>query len=221
MPERPLLILPAPGEPAQRRKKRGGGGRFNRPGRERQAERLTPRFEQLQRTLEARRTRLQTDVQGIVPEEVVVLETIGTIEGFIRAVEKIPGMEWLGEIEEEDIPPDDDFFALDDEDERQSDRMLRGRLFMIFTNQDALHQMLSLWATWQAGQKLLYGLGRWTTLFEQLRDVRPWGSETGCSKPVCSTTGASASSRGRRSSRARSSSGIGRHHSSAELPETG
>jgi hypothetical protein len=110
-----------------------------------------------------------------VPEEVVVLETIGTVEGFIRAVEKIPGMEWLGEIDEEDIPPDDDFFAVDDEEERRPDKMLRGRLFMIFTNQEALRQMLSLWATWQAGQKLPRGLGRWNTLFERLRDVRPWG----------------------------------------------
>lgn len=175
MPERPLLILPAPAEPAERRKKRGGGGRFHRPSRERQAERLMPRFEQLQRALEARRARLQTEAQGLVPEEVVVLETVGTVEGFIRAVEKVPGMEWLGEIEEEDIPPDDDFFALDDDEVRRRDKNLRGRLFMIFTNQEALRQMLSLWAMWHADQKLPHGLGRWKTLFAQLRDVRPWG----------------------------------------------
>jgi hypothetical protein len=176
MPERPLLILPAPGEPVTRRKKHGGGGRFNRPGRERQAKRLAPRFEQLQQALEAGRARLQTETHGLVPEVVVVLETVGTVEGFIQAVEKIPGMEWLTEIEEEDIPPDDDFFALNDDSERR-EKSLRGRLFMIFTSQDALRQMLSLWAAWQAGQKLPYGLGRFKTLFEQLRDVRPWGVE--------------------------------------------
>ena len=175
MPERPLLILPIPGEPAERRKKGSGGGRFQKPSRERQLERLAPRFEQLQRALEARRARLQTESQGLVPEEVVVLETVGTLEGFIRAVEKIPGMEWLSEIEEEDIPADDDFFALDDDSERRPDKPLRGRLFMIFTNQDALRQMLALWAAWQAEQKLPHGFGPWKTLFEQLRDVRPWG----------------------------------------------
>lgn len=175
MPERPLLILPAPGQPAERRKKRGGGGQFHRPDRERQAERLTPRFEQLQRALDARRARLQTEAQGLVPEEVVVLEAIGSVEGFIRAVERVPGLEWLGEIEVEDIPPDDDFFALDDQGERRSDKALRGRLFMIFTNQEAHRQMLSLWATLQAGQKLPRGLGRWETLFDQLYDLRPWG----------------------------------------------
>jgi hypothetical protein len=175
MPERPLLILPAASEPLSRPKKRSSTGRFHRPGRERQSERLTPRLEQLQRAIEERRARLQTEAQGLVPEEVIVLETVGTVEGFIRAVEKIPGLEWLCEIEEEGIPPDDDFFALDDDDRRRPDKALRGRLFMIFSNQDALRQMLSLWASWQKDQKLPHGFGRWKTLFEQLRDVRLWG----------------------------------------------
>ncbi|MGH9896610.1 MAG: hypothetical protein ACREA0_32355, partial [bacterium] len=83
-------------------------------------------------------------------------------------------MEWLAEIEAEDIPPDDDFFALDKE-KRRIDKALRGGLFMIFTNQEALHQLLSLWTSWQADRKLPRGLGGWKTLFEQLRDIRPWG----------------------------------------------
>lgn len=46
---------------------------------------------------------------------------------------------------------------------------------MVFANQEALQQMLSLWNSWQADQKLPHGLGRWKNLFERLRDVRPWG----------------------------------------------
>lgn len=175
MPDRPLLILPTPVEPVERRKKGGGSGRVQRPSRERQAERLTPRFEQLQQVLDARHTRLQADSQGVVPEEVVVLETVGTVDDFVRAVERVPGMEWLAEIEEEEIPPDDDFFALGNRQQDRSDKPLRGRLFMLFTNQGALQQMLSLWAIWQADEDLPRGLGRWKTLFEQLRDVRAWG----------------------------------------------
>jgi hypothetical protein len=175
MPERPLLILPLPGEPSERQKKSPGRGHVHYPSRERQAERLAPRFEDLQRTLEARRARLQMEAPGLIPEEVIVLETVGTVEGFIRAVEKIPGMEWLGEIEEEEIPPDDDFFALDERLRSRPDKPLRGRLFMIFTNQTARRQMLSLWGTWQASRDLPRGLGRWGILFKQLRDVRPWG----------------------------------------------
>ena len=173
----PLLILPAPGDPIKRRKKPPGIPSFHRPARERQAERLTPRFEELQRALEARRARLHTEAQALVPEEVVVLETVGTVQGFIRGVEKIPGLEWLGEIEEDDIPPDDDFFALDQKKRRQPGRMLRGRLFMIFTNQRALRQILSLWAMWRSGRVLPRGLRSWRRLFEQLRDVRRWGTQ--------------------------------------------
>lgn len=174
MPERPLLVLPTPEQSAEREKKSGGGDRPHHPNPERQAERLTPRLEDLQRAFDGRRARLQTDTHGLIPEEVVVLETVGPVDAFIRAVQKIPGMEWLSEIEGEEIPPDYDFFSIDSKGRPKPDKPLRGRLFMIFTNQDALQQMLGLWRTYKANKSLPRGLGRWKTLFEQLRDVRPW-----------------------------------------------
>lgn len=175
MPEWPLLILPSPGAPGRRKQKSGGGGRPHLPTRERQAERLVPRFSLLQQALDARRARLHTEAAGIAPEEVVVLETVGPVEDFIVAVRNIDGLEWLGEIEEEDIPPDDDFFVPDREGAPRAGKMLRGRVFLIFTNQQALQQLLSLWNTWKAGNALPRGLGKWADLFAQLRDVRPWG----------------------------------------------
>ena len=175
MPERPLLILPSPGEPVARRKKGVGGGQFHRPSPERQAERLSPRFERLQRALEERRVRLQMEARDLVPEEVVVLETVGTVGEFVRAVEAVPGMEWLAEIETEEIPPDDDFFALAGDGEARPDKALRGRVFMVLTNQTALQQMISLWNEWQSDRRLPRGLGKWKILFQQLRDVRHWG----------------------------------------------
>ncbi len=158
-----------------RRKRSPGGGSFHRPSPERQAERLSPRFEHLQQTLEERRARLQMEARDLVPEEVVVLEMVGTVDEFIRAVEAVPGMEWLAEIEAEEIPPDDDFFALTGDGEARPDKALRGRVFMVFTNQVALRQMISLWNEWRSDGRLPQGLGRWKTLFQQLRDVRAWG----------------------------------------------
>lgn len=114
------------------------------------------------------------DAQGLVPEDVVVLETVGAVEHFVQAVERIPGMEWLAEVEDVDMPPDDDFFVKNTEGERTG-RALSGRLFMVFANQAALDQMLSLWRLWKDGQSLEHGRGRWGTLFAQLRDVRRWG----------------------------------------------
>lgn len=176
MPERPLLILPTPTEPAKRSKKPGGGGRPHLPSRDRQAERLTPRFTVLQETLDARRARLRTESSGVIPEEVIVLETVGSVDNFIVAVRNIEGLEWLGEVEEEDIPPDDDFFVADHDGAPRAEKSLRGRLFLVLSNHQALQQMLSLWNSWKAGQELPWGFGKWSELFSQLRDVRPWGA---------------------------------------------
>ncbi len=175
MPERPLLILPAPGEPERRKKLGGGGGRLHLPLRGRQELRLSPRFALLQQALEARRVRLQTETVGITPEEVIVLETVAPVQDFIVAVRAFEGLEWLGEVEVEDIPPDDDFFVVNEEGERQPAKTLRGRIFLIFTNQRALRSLLSLWNSWKAGIDLPRGLRKWTYVFAQLRDVRPWG----------------------------------------------
>ncbi|MDP3723958.1 MAG: S8 family peptidase [Candidatus Omnitrophota bacterium] len=104
-----------------------------------------------------------------------MLETVGAVDNLIVAVRGIPGLEWLGEIEEEDIPPDDDFFVAAPDGTARLDKALRGRVFLVFTNQQALRQMLSLWESWKQGQALPYGFSKWTDLFFKLRDVRPWG----------------------------------------------
>ncbi len=175
MPERPLLILPTPTAPAKRGKRSGRAGRSHLPSRDRQAERLAPKFTILQETLDARRARLQTESSGVIPEEVIVLETVGSVDNFIVAVRNIEGLEWLGEIEEEDIPPDDDFFVEDSKGTPRVEKLLRGRLFLVLSNHQALQQMLSLWNSWKTGQGLPWGFGKWSELFSQLRDVRPWG----------------------------------------------
>lgn len=100
MPERPLLVLPSPGKPVPRPKGRGGGGGdFPRPTREDQAERLSPQFFALQEAFDKRRAELRMEASDLVPEEVVVLETVGTVDDFIRAVKRVPEMEYLADVE--------------------------------------------------------------------------------------------------------------------------
>ncbi len=175
MAERPLLILPTPGEPAARLKKSGRGGLPHVPSRSRQGERLALRFAAVQHAFETQRARLQADPAGVVPEQVIVLETVGSVQDFIVAVRKVDGLEWLGEIEEEDIPPDDDFFVVDKKTQAPTQKTMRGRLFMILSNQQSLRELISLWDRWKAGQRLDHGLAKWGNLFTQLRNVRPWG----------------------------------------------
>jgi len=177
MPEKPLLILPTPGNPIERRKRTGGGAKIGLPSRQRQSERLSPRFTALQQSFNDRRARLRVEAVGVVPEEVLVLETAGPVEDFLTAVRNLRGMEWLGEIEEEDIPPDDDFFALDSRGRPKPKKTLRGRVFIVFSNQQALDQMFSLWHRWKGGEQLPTGLRRWNQVFSHLRNIRPWGVE--------------------------------------------
>ena len=49
----------------------------------------------LQAAIEAERLRLQQLAPAENPEFVIVLETIGTVANFAKAVEKVPGLEWL------------------------------------------------------------------------------------------------------------------------------
>ncbi len=170
MVDRPLLIFPKP-DHISRSKPRGGFSQYHLPSFERQCNRLEPIFRQLQESFDHRNAELQQSTTGIEPEQVLVMEIIGTIEAFVNAVKKIEGFEWLCEFEVEDILPDDDFYF-----EENKDKNLKGRLFLVMTNQEALKQMLSLWEKYQADSnyKFQWGLGRFKQLFKLLKNIRRW-----------------------------------------------
>jgi hypothetical protein len=170
MPERPLLILPPPGQPDERTKRSVPPPKLHFPPTGRQGERLGPRFRILEEAFEAKRTQIQTDPTGIVPEEVLVLETVGSVSDFMMAVRNVPGLEWMAEVEEEDIPPDEDFY-----DPKREAKPLSRHLYLLFSNIQALNELLALWRSWQAEQTLPHGKGKWRQVFTQLRDVRRWG----------------------------------------------
>lgn len=76
MPDRPLLLLPPP-ETIPRPRPRRGFPKMNYPSTTRQGVRLGPKFAALQEALATRRARLGAEAGDIVPEEVLVLETVG------------------------------------------------------------------------------------------------------------------------------------------------
>jgi hypothetical protein len=144
------------------------------PSVSRQGERLSPVFQQLQTSFNVRCVELQQTPSGIDPEQVLVIETIGNIENFANAVKKISGLEWMGEIEADEIAPDEDFY-FDDKPEKE----LSGRLYLVMSNQKALTQMLSLWTQYQAdtSMKFQHGLTKFRDVFLHLKDIRRWGVE--------------------------------------------
>ena len=172
MPDRPLLLFPTPQLAERTKPKNRPFGQLHKPDVTKQGKRLSPMFAELQDAFEERRVEIQQNATGINPEEVLVIETIGGVENFARAVKQINGLEWMGEFECVDIVPDEDFY-----DEISPDKELVGRLYLVMTNYQALKEMLSLWSLYQANPNMKFsrGLTKFRDVFRCLKSVRRWG----------------------------------------------
>ncbi len=105
MTEKPLLIFPTFNKaPREKRPKPTTAPNFHLPGFQQQRDRFIPQFESMMNCF------ITDTADGIEPEYVLVLETVGKIEDFERAVRAIKGLEWLAEIDTDDIEPDNDYY---------------------------------------------------------------------------------------------------------------
>ena len=172
--ERPLLIFPS-FQLAKRDKRSGIGKLPHAPDKSEQIKRLGPQFKRLQQTFETERLAFQTDSQGLFPEFVLVIETRGRIENFCRAAQGI-GIGWLGEIDLDDLEPDDDFYYLDKNGQR-TEKHLDGRLYLGMTDQRALEELLKLWERFKRGQPLSRGNTKWQEFFSHAKDIRRWSAK--------------------------------------------
>lgn len=177
MADRPLLILPQPEAHDERSKLGPAPSRLKFPKASRQQNRLGPRLAALEKQFASRSVGIRTEATGLEPEEVIVLEIVGTVEDFSKAVRKVDGLEWLGELIEPEIEATEDFFEANKETGIPTAKVLSGRLFLVFSNKTALQQILGLWTTWQSGQQLPHGYAKWKDVFKRLRDIRVWGVE--------------------------------------------
>jgi hypothetical protein len=174
MPDQlPLLVFP------QRRTVQPEAGRPafspppHLPSRARQIERLGRGLNTLQQNWMQYRASLSDAMPGLEPETVLVIEIIGRVDDFRAAVESA-GLEWLGEWDQVDIDPDEDFYAADEQG-RPKASPLTGRLFLSMANERGMRELLSLWELWVAGRPLPRGKSAWGKVFEQLRNIRRWG----------------------------------------------
>lgn len=167
----PLLLLPRPTD-AGPKNKGSGPTTLHLPSRQRQVERLAPAFEELGRAIASDVTSLRASAYATAPECVVVFETAGPVEGFVSAV-RATGLDWLGEFDEDDIPPDDDFF-----DPADRTATMSGRVFLVMANQQAIDQLISLWKRYSADEsaKFPHACATLKTVFKQLRAVRRWNT---------------------------------------------
>ncbi len=170
MPDRPLLLFPTP-QSADKTKQKPPFWRVHKPNVARQGQRLLPMFNQLQAAFDARRVEIQQNTAGIGSEQVLVMETIGSVDNFANAVRRIKGLEWMGELESDEIAPDEDFY-----DEANSEKELDGRLYLVMTNQRALNEMLSLWRRYQKNPDMQFerGITKFRDMFLHLKNIRWW-----------------------------------------------
>src|SRR4051794_40696591 len=136
MAELPLLFFPKAilDAPA----KRGGGGApLIKPTPAQQQARHDQKFRDIADSFED----LTSSIEGMDPEQVIVLETIGeAVDDLAKAAAQVPGLEWLTEIELEDCAPSDGF-----EDEKNAAKPLTHRLSALMSNQKAMTQLIPLW----------------------------------------------------------------------------
>jgi len=168
MADKPILIFPAATVAARAGLPPAFPPRPPRPSQAQQRQRLTARFQALSQQFGT----IQTDTAGIDPEQVIVLETVGSLSNFQNVVRRIQGMEWLGDFDV-DVASDDPGFLVDGTDPTE----LKGRLFVVAANRTAYNELLSLWNRWTqaADEKLPRNYGPLAEAFKYLNDVRPWG----------------------------------------------
>ena len=174
MAEHPLLAMPPP---KRIKPSSGGWPRENTSPvtPDRQAVRVGPKFRRLERALANPETLvdLRDDPAAIVPERALVFELSSQTVDFYRAIRYIPGLEFLGEDEDEKAP-DEDFFVVDAQG-RKTDKPVSRRFYFTIPDKVALNELVSLWHRYQRGEELGYGRAEWKKVFNYLDDIRPWG----------------------------------------------
>jgi hypothetical protein len=104
-PEHPLLLLPKFGPPLPRVTRQFPmTGTYRIPPRAEQSGFVRPKLESM---LEAS---VFESASGASPENILVLETVGRLDGFRTAVNAVPNLKWLAEIDLDEMESDDRFY---------------------------------------------------------------------------------------------------------------
>ncbi len=145
------------------------------PGHGKQVTRLGAQLTTLQQDFERYKASVSGSVAGFEPETVLVIEIAGSVNEFRQAVEAI-GLEWMGEWDIDDIPPDEDFFERNTKGER-TNKAVKGRMFLSLGNEAGMRELLSLWEKWRDNKTLPSGKTKWRDVFNQTVQIRRWGIE--------------------------------------------
>lgn len=130
---------------------------------------MDPQFRELARVLENSAIQASSNAETFAQESILVVRTRCSGLEFQRALNGIPGMEWLAEAELDEVDSDEDFF-----DERDRTKPLKGQILFSFSNQTALRELLRLWNVWTSGGDIGRGQTVWRDIFSLMDEIRPW-----------------------------------------------
>lgn len=126
-------------------------------------QRLGPKFTRLREVLarDEGALELRADPTALAPETIIVFELTGALRDFSKAVDRVPGLRFIGQ--------EDGAFEEGDEDENS------GELYLTVPDAAALQQILRMWDLHNDQKPLGVGHREWTAVFQCLHDVRRWG----------------------------------------------
>lgn len=167
----PLLMLPEPIE-HQKSKRVGFRNKVHRPDTETQKKRLAPQFMRIQDALKKKKIGIQFSPRGIDPELALVFDVAESLSSFYGSVSKIDGLEWLFDLEDKNMAPDEYFYY-----EQNANDTIDGHVYCVMSNKSALDQILSLWHHYIEEENYVFPRGYTSLrdLFHLLRDVHIWG----------------------------------------------
>ncbi|OLU32849.1 S8 family peptidase [Pseudomonas sp. PA27(2017)] len=171
----PLLVFPQAKTIAPPKGKGFPSSQPHVPGHGKQVVRLGPQLTALQQEFDRYKANVSGSAAGLEPETVLVIEIAGSVNEFRQAVEAI-GLEWLGEWDVDDIPPDEDFYERNTKGE-PTGKAVKGRMFLSLANEGGMRELLSLWEQWKNNQFLPIGKTKWRNVFNQMVEIRRWGIE--------------------------------------------
>jgi hypothetical protein len=127
-------------------------------------------LQRLSDAFQAGRLSAQSEPDGLEPEQIIVMEIAGELKDFVKAVNRISGLEFLVEELLDKVDPDE--FAVEDSKGRR--RGYRRQLLLVASDRAAWQQILSLWERFKREEQFPHGLTKFRDLFEWLRELRPW-----------------------------------------------
>lgn len=174
--KRPILFLPEPTKPDRLPKDRGFPP-VTTPGYGGQKRRLDQKFQRIQDAL-TRGVSASDDPGAIVPERALVFEVYGSPLNFKRLCQRL-GFEWLFDIEDDGLSSEEGFTTTKETKERGLEiiPVSGGYVYLSMPTKESLNKLISYWKRYTEGKKAPKDEAEWWTLFEHLKDIRPWGPQ--------------------------------------------